>query len=158
MSARSFVVPGEPVALGRARVSVVAGHARMYTPAASVAHKEAWAWAAKAAGVSMIGPNEVIGVDVVASWLYPRGMSEKKIREELARLAASPAYLGLPKVTKPDVDNIAKLGLDGLNGIAWKDDGQVAVMRAAKVWGPRAETHVRIWTGDAPAFPERWWR
>ncbi len=156
MITHSFVVPGEPVALGRARVSVVAGHARMYTPAASVSHKEAWAWAAKAGGVSMIGPNEVIGVDVVASWLYPRGMSEKKIRDELARLAASPAYLGLPKVTKPDVDNIGK-NVDALTGLAWKDDGQVAMMRAAKVWGPVAATFVRIWTGDAPPFPSRWW-
>lgn len=36
------------------------------------------------------------------------------------------------KATRPDVDNLAKLCLDALNGIAWRDDGQVSVLVAIK--------------------------
>ncbi len=36
-------------------------------------------------------------------------------------------------IIKPDIDNIAKLVLDGLNGIAFKDDAQVIGLHAHKV-------------------------
>ena len=37
-------------------------------------------------------------------------------------------------ITKPDADNVAKLVLDALNGIAYKDDNQVAKITAYKKW------------------------
>ncbi len=47
----------------------------------------------------------------------------------------------LPKKTKliyptkkPDLDNIAKIILDGLNGVAYKDDTQVIKLSISKKW------------------------
>lgn len=158
MTAHTFVVPGEPRGWERARAMATGKGVRFFTSPEQRARQGAIQWCAKAGGIVLAPEGEPIGVDVVASWLYPRAMSERKVRDELARLAASPAYLGLPKITRPDIDNAAcKDVLDSLNGIAWHDDGQVAMMRAAKVWGPVAATFVRLWTGDAPAFPMRWW-
>ena len=39
---------------------------------------------------------------------------------------------GEPDTYKPDADNISKLVLDALNGIAWKDDSQVTVLTVRK--------------------------
>lgn len=46
-----------------------------------------------------------------------------------------------------DLDNMTKLVLDALNGVAWVDDVQVSEIRAAKVQGePKTgRTDVRIW-------------
>ena len=37
---------------------------------------------------------------------------------------------------KPDVDNIAKIIMDGLNGTAWDDDKQVISVTVRKLWTP----------------------
>lgn len=34
---------------------------------------------------------------------------------------------------KPDVDNVVKLVMDALSGLAWRDDAQVVVVKAAKL-------------------------
>lgn len=33
---------------------------------------------------------------------------------------------------KPDIDNLVKVVLDGLNGLAYKDDKQIVALEAAK--------------------------
>lgn len=45
---------------------------------------------------------------------------------------------------KPDCDNIAKAVLDALNGIAYKDDSQVADLVVRKRFGEKAHVSVRI--------------
>ena len=43
---------------------------------------------------------------------------------------------------KPDLDNLVKSVLDGLNGILWEDDKQVAEIRARKFYG--SDDYVKI--------------
>ena len=45
---------------------------------------------------------------------------------------------------KPDLDNLAKSVLDGLNNTAWKDDGQVVSLKLSKVYGTEASVEVVI--------------
>lgn len=40
-----------------------------------------------------------------------------------------------PYTKKPDIDNIAKLILDALNGLAYKDDNQVTELEVVKKYG-----------------------
>lgn len=48
-----------------------------------------------------------------------------------------------PCLKKPDGDNVLKLVGDALNGIAWRDDQQIADMRFTRCWGkPRIEVHI----------------
>lgn len=53
-----------------------------------------------------------------------------------------------PDMVKPDVDNIAKLVLDALNGVAWEDDTQVTALSVVKHDRTRRDgdaTNVMIW-------------
>jgi Holliday junction resolvase RusA-like endonuclease len=50
-----------------------------------------------------------------------------------------------PKMSRPDVDNIAKFYLDALNGVLFEDDAQVVKLVASKRFGAQDEpAHVRI--------------
>lgn len=45
---------------------------------------------------------------------------------------------------KPDCDNIAKIILDSLNGIAYRDDSQVTVLSVNKEYGEQAKVIVEL--------------
>ena len=77
---------------------------RWYTPAATVAYEAAVGWAAREAGIHQPCTGPV-------------------------RLAVS---LWFPDRRRRDVDNVAKSVLDGLNGIAWSDDSQVAELSVSR--------------------------
>lgn len=72
------------------------------------------------------------------------------------------AYFGIPKSTskrkaklmqeeeikptkKPDVDNIAKIILDALNGVAYKDDAQVVNLMVRKYYSDRPRIEFDIY-------------
>jgi Holliday junction resolvase RusA-like endonuclease len=37
-------------------------------------------------------------------------------------------------IKKPDIDNLAKSILDGINGVIWKDDSQIVSLHITKVY------------------------
>jgi len=45
---------------------------------------------------------------------------------------------------KPDIDNLAKLVLDSLNGVFWLDDKQVVVLNLIKIYGAIPMTLIEI--------------
>ena len=66
-----------------------------------------------------------VAILMTAVFLPPQSWSKKKKND--------PG----PKVSKPDLDNIAKSVLDGLNGIAFVDDSQIIRIHAEKKFGDR---------------------
>jgi Holliday junction resolvase RusA-like endonuclease len=53
-------------------------------------------------------------------------------------------------IGRPDLDNIEKLVCDALNKIAWRDDGQVAIVSKAKRYGSPGRIEVVIsWIAQA---------
>lgn len=50
----------------------------------------------------------------------------------------------VPRNKKPDLDNAVKLVMDALNGRAYRDDVQVALLHAVRVWGDRPQTEVAL--------------
>lgn len=96
----------------------------MFTPAKTVAYEGLIAFAAQEAMDGeplMEGP---LSVDVTAVFPIPASWSKK-------RAAAADWHTG-----RPDGDNLLKAVGDGLNGIVWKDDSQVASARIVKRYGP----------------------
>lgn len=74
--------------------------------------------------------------DITAFYEIPSSTSKKRRHEMVVGRQ-------LPK-KKPDLDNIAKVVLDALNGIAYRDDAQVVEILVRKLYGenPRVSVHI----------------
>lgn len=133
----TFTIPGPMRGKQRPRST---RQGRIYTPAETV-NAEAWVrqCAVAACGQPVLpGPVELhmyVRIPVPASW------SKKK-------RAAALAWELFP-TGKPDLDNVAKLLADALNGILWRDDSQIVRMVLSKRYGVEAETSVQV----REAFP-----
>lgn len=122
----SVTIPGKPIAQGRPRATIVAGHARVYQP--TLAHN--WkataqqhmfsAWQAAPAPLMKIA--EPIIVHVRAYFLCPKG-KERKVTPRGVEWRAK----------KPDGDHISTAVLDAGNGVLWLDDAQVVLLVVAKL-------------------------
>jgi len=69
--------------------------------------------------------DEAVRLNIKATFEMPKSWHKNK-RAEMA---------GKPHTTKPDGDNLIKVIADALNGIAYTDDKQIAIMRVEKRWG-----------------------
>ena len=52
--------------------------------------------------------------------------------------------LQLPKITKPDIDNLVKAVCDGMNGIVYKDDSQVTKLSCQKIYWKKPQTVIHV--------------
>lgn len=111
-----FTVPGEPQGKGRPRIGRVGAHARMFTPAKTVAYEGLVALAAQEAmqGREMITGPVLIELHILHG--VPQSMSKKRKAQALAG--------ELLPMKKPDTDNVLKAICDGCNGVVWCDDVQ----------------------------------
>jgi Holliday junction resolvase RusA-like endonuclease len=131
----TITIPGEMRGKGRPRFSARGGFARAYTDS-KTANAEAWVkhCAMTQAGTAPIegAVSIAITIDVVppASWA---------VRKKANALAG--AFF---PTSKPDLDNIAKLIADALNGIVWRDDKQIVRMVLAKRYAPTAQAVLTV--------------
>ena len=134
-------IPGKPVAKGRPLARRRQGQIRLLTPEATE-RGEAWVrqcWLDQVGHSLMTGALEV-RLQICSS--VPKSYAAK-----LQVLAAQDEVRPL---TKPDLDNVCKLALDALNGIAWLDDAQVVRVVIDKRYalpsaGPALWIAVRPW-------------
>lgn len=116
---RTFTVYGAPV--GKERARVISG--RAYTPSRTKAYEQWVQLAAREANIPLLqGPVQMTLVwakQVPASW------SKKHKTESLDKVYATGT---------PDLDNVIKAVSDALNGIAYIDDSQVAVISASRIF------------------------
>ena len=102
-----------------------------YTPTNTAVYEQILYAEAKKAGVQPAPKGTPVYVEVEFHIPYPVSMSRKH------RAFAQPAV-------RPDVDNLAKAVLDGLNGVAWHDDKQIIQLRARKRYADAAQVNVII--------------
>lgn len=140
-----FTVPGQPQGKGRPRVGQIAGHARMFTPAKTLAYE---GFIALQAQIAMAHHDLVEGPVLVRMFVacqIPESKSKKWKADALAGLVFP--------TTKPDVDNTVKAVFDALNGVVWKDDVQVVDLQLTKRYSasPRVEVEIVPIGAAAPA-------
>lgn len=112
----TFVIPDQPVGKGRPRV--VNGHA--YTPERTRTHENKIVMLARNAMI-LSGEEPFTGLVSISIWFYlPNHRSE------------------------PDIDNLIKAVLDGLNGVAYTDDKQVVAVHAYKHFNTCPRTEIEI--------------
>lgn len=123
----SIFLPGHPFGKGRHKASVSAGgHLHIYPDAKTVA--EEYNFLALARPYLPRSPLKgTLRLEMTAVILPPRSL-KKKQRELLAVGMLFPTR-------KPDVDNLAKLAMDAMNGRFYLDDAQVQELIVRKVYG-----------------------
>lgn len=123
MKSIKVIVPGKPQGKARPRVTK-AGHA--FTPEKTREY-EAWIRENFRNQNRLMEPFEAdipLMVNITAHFKPPKSWSKAETQKALNAVY----HLG-----KPDCDNIAKC-IDAINGLAWTDDKQVAVLKVRKIW------------------------
>jgi Holliday junction resolvase RusA-like endonuclease len=125
-----FVIPGVPVAKGRARIGRTSkGQPVAYTPGKTRSYEALVKLAAQQAMAGRVPFGKEVGLFLrVDAYLpVPQSWSRKK-RQAALDGAVRPS-------SRPDLDNFVKAALDGLNGILFADDSSVVQIWAAKMYG-----------------------
>ena len=130
-----FTVPG---VVGKARPRFYKGHA--VTPRATRDYELLIAKTFSEALFRKYIPgvwamDGLVEVRVAAHYPIPKSWSRKK-REQALAGGIAPG--------KPDIDNVVKAVLDGLNGVAFDDDRQVFRLSAEKFFSATEEGHVDV--------------
>lgn len=140
----TFTIPGEPVGKGRPRFSGTKnGRVHTYTPDKTAKYEKLVRKCWKDSVGKSFG-DAPVAVDVYAYFPIPKSYSQKQVRDIKA---------GKERPTKkPDRDNIVKIILDALNGLAYDDDKQVVDGRCVKLYAVDNRPRVVVAVYDAPVF------
>jgi Holliday junction resolvase RusA-like endonuclease len=126
---------GDPVAKGRPRFTSKGGP-HTYTPAKTAAYEQALGYMALQA---MRGKKPLDGPLRVRVTAYLRVPKSWSIKERQAALVGT-----IRPTSKPDYDNILKIGCDALNKIVWHDDAQIVWAEAFKLYSTRPRLRIEI--------------
>lgn len=111
-----FTVYGKVRGQSRPRFTTRGKFTRAYKDKRDVAYEQEIAKAYREAGGTL--HTGAVAVHITAFRALPQSRPKKVTHE--------------PDTHQPDIDNICKIVLDGLNGIAYLDDSQVVYMTARK--------------------------
>lgn len=128
-----FEVLGQPIAKQRPRVTR-AGIA--YTPSKTVNYEAVVRYTYQSQYPQQEQILGRIEANITAVFPIPKSYPKKKTVELLN------GHNNYDK--KPDCDNLAKIILDSLNGIAYKDDSQVTVLHVKKEYGTQPKVIVEL--------------
>lgn len=148
-TALEFTVLGLPVAQGSGRSFVQGGKARHVTTSSPLL---AWRGAIATEARAAMAGRELLEGPVLVELVFrpaPRPASHflpanRRRPERELRLDAPFHHAG-----KPDVDKLARAGLDALSGVVFGDDRQVARLVVSKRW-PRAGEGPGVWVRILP--------
>lgn len=133
----NFIVEGKPQGKARARTfyNKRLGKMQSITPEQTKSYEDLIRWKYKAAGGGYYA-NIPLQVDIQAFYPIPKAFNKAKTNAALNGI--------LRPSTKPDCDNIIKVVLDALNGVAYYDDKQVICVSCNKYYGETGYLKVTI--------------
>lgn len=131
-----FIIPGEPQGKARPRFARMGNYTRTYTPDETVRYENL---------VKMFYQHETKGIKLngeIAAKITGVFSVPKSVNKKNRRLMLEGKILHTKKI---DCDNLAKIVLDALNGIAYDDDKQICRLYVEKVYGeqPRVEVFLK---------------
>lgn len=127
-----FTIPGEPV--GKQRPKASFQQKRIYTPEKTINYES---FVKHCYYGNPHFCERQVAVDIKAYMPIPSSASKKKQQQMLEEI--------IRPSKKPDLDNVVKSILDGLNGVAYTDDKQVIRITAEKYYGPAPCVIVEIY-------------
>lgn len=133
----SMTLPFEPVPKGRPRFKVMCNHVQAFTPPKTKAFENSVGYYYKGASNSYMFEQGVpITVSIEFGMAVPASYSKKRRGEMLDGV--------ILHTVKPDVDNLVKAILDGLNGIAFHDDAQITALHVSKRYVQSPHIYINI--------------
>ena len=131
-----FTVYGEPVAKGRPRFSTRGKFPVAYTPEKTKAYEFEVGMMALAAMGGTKPLEGALEAFIYITYAVPESYSKKRLEACLN---------GLEKHTKkPDLDNVIKSVIDGMDKIVFDNDSQITSIHATKVYGEVAKAEVMV--------------
>lgn len=130
-----FDVYGTPFAKQRPRASRIGGFIRVYTPKETKNYEEKVLKAYR----KMYGTKQMDGaLTVEVEGFFEPSKSIAKKQQELM------LQNKIPHTKKPDCDNMAKVCLDALNGVAYHDDAEITNLNISKKFAETAKVRITI--------------
>ena len=126
-----FEILGKPIGKGRPRL----GRFGTYTPQKTANYETLVKYTFARLFPNVRPTDKPIKARITAVFIIPKSYTKKQITE----ITNKPVY-----VKKPDCDNIAKIILDSLNGIAYVDDNQVCDLVIKKCYGEQEKVIVEL--------------
>lgn len=122
-----FEILGEIKTKQRPRAAMIGGYARVYTPKDTILYENY---------IKTIYqekyPNQHFSKKPISVVINCYFKANNEIQKQVESLKEKDVDNCLPCVTHKDVDNIAKIVLDSLNGVAFYDDKQITELRVFK--------------------------
>ena len=137
----SFEILGRPQGKGRPRFARRGKFVTTYTPQKTADYEEL----VRQSFLTQLGNQPRIDEDVEEVNLSAKIIAHFKPNKTETKKRAK--YLVENKIgfnKKPDCDNIAKIILDALNGIAFKDDNSVTELEVIKIYDEEDKVEVEI--------------
>ena len=131
-----YTVYGEPVGKGRPRFARRGNFVSTYSPQKTKTYEDEIRMMAKAAMGSSEPLETPITVAIYIRVGIPASFSKQKRKDALEGT--------LKPTKKPDIDNIAKCFLDGMNDIVYLDDKQVVNLHITKVYAETPAVEVMV--------------
>lgn len=134
-----IVIPGEPVGKGRPRYVLKGDKVMLFTPKKTVEYekKVEKAWRASySEEISEKKDKKAYKIYIEVFFRMPRRASSEERKKMLSH--------SILPTKKPDLDNIFKIILDGLNGVAYTDDAQVVLVTGYKAYAKNPCVRVTI--------------
>lgn len=131
-----FKISGKPMGKQRPQVCRLNGKSVAYTPLKTIDYEKKVRASYNAVSKTKFEKYTPIEVNITAFFSTPRSVSKK-----LTNAMLEGRFL---PTKKPDCDNIIKIILDALNGVAYHDDSQVCKIKFEKRYAQVPEVEVTI--------------
>lgn len=138
MKSIKFTVPGNPFGKQRPKFARMGAYTKTYTPKKTTQHeKEVAECFLEVARGRRFKEKEPLDIRIIAYYPIPQSTSKKRRKEMLEHR--------IRPTVKPDLDNVAKLIYDALNGVAWYDDNAIVDTQVRKFYSdtPRVDVFIR---------------
>ncbi len=131
-----FRVPGPPKGKQRPRICRINGRSVTYTPKQTIEYEKLVKASYNAVSKVKFQKDEPLEISILALFSIPQHANKK--------LKKSMLVGDILPTKKPDSDNIVKIILDALNGVAYQDDSQICKVYFAKIYAKTPEIRVLI--------------
>lgn len=144
-----LVVLGEPMGKQRPKFSTFNGYVKTYTQQETTNYENLVIYEYRNHYDSMsFQPHEQIVAVINAYFKIPKGRYKQYKRTNTIELDKQGKEMLENKIRptkKPDNDNIAKICLDALNGIAYPDDSQIVGLYVNKYYSEEPRVEINLW-------------